>query len=135
MPVVKERDFPVLGNAREDADFPSLGAAGAGKAGGGAAGGGKKGKKGGKKVMSLADFVTKTEGPAPGTFVPSARAGTIGRRGFGDDIMLNLPTFSRGKVEGEESAEDAGLGGAFRGDRQGALDGFGAGVGVGGVFI
>jgi len=82
-----------------------------------APGGGKK-KKGQK--MDIRTFMQQAPGPAPGgRFVaPGGRGAPMSEK----EILLSLPTGSRGKVEGEEEAGPPGLGGAFReygGDRGG----------------
>ncbi|KFM29012.1 hypothetical protein F751_6531 [Auxenochlorella protothecoides] len=113
--VAKEKEFPSLGDAPDRAGFPSLGAAAAVKD--------SKKERRKKQTMSLADFVSTVDAPKPGTFVPSARVGgsALRRPLNDDDILRNLPTTSRGKVEGDEKPGDR-LGGSFRdygGDRAG----------------
>eukprot|EP00983_Pelagomonas_calceolata_P009617 311159-Pelagomonas_calceolata.AAC.1 len=98
----------------DDAAFPSLG-----EAVKQAPQGGKKKSRGQK--MDMRTFMQQAPGPAPvaGRFVAPGRAPMSEK-----EILLSLPTGSRGRVEGEEEAgPPGGMGGAFRdygGDRGGA---------------
>ncbi|KAF5833755.1 hypothetical protein DUNSADRAFT_9822 [Dunaliella salina] len=95
----------------DNAAFPSLGEAAKQAPQGG------KGKKKGMK-MDMRTFMQQAPGPAPaaGRFVAPGRAPMSEK-----EILLSLPTGSRGRVEGEEEAgPPGGMGGAFRdygGDR------------------
>jgi hypothetical protein len=85
----------------EDAGFPSLAASAAPK---GPANKPAKPKKNKGTKLSLADIMSAPSAPVPG--LPK------------DDraILMNLPTASRGKVEGEadDGGRDGRLGGAFK---------------------
>eukprot|EP00967_Tisochrysis_lutea_P053209 scaffold66064_cov17-Tisochrysis_lutea.AAC.1 len=89
----------------DDAAFPSLG-----EAVKQAPQGGKKKSRGQK--MDMRTFMQQAPGPAPvaGRFVAPGRAPMSEK-----EILLSLPTGSRGRVEGEEEAgPPGGMGGAFR---------------------
>jgi hypothetical protein len=95
----------------DNAAFPSLGEA---------AKQAPKQKKKGQK-MDMRTFMQQAGGPpAPssGRFVPTSGRAPVNEK----EILLSLPTGSKGRVEGEEDAGPPGMGGAFRdygGDRAG----------------